>query len=111
MTDNVRLERWLIGNDGTNPSLSRSTPTQTGHSPFLKAVIDARSFDHLVGADRRIPSEEIQRIATEGAMHQGGSMTASSGTRRAPPPAYMVYAANRLSDRNFKLMKLDERGL
>jgi len=41
--------------------------TQTGHSPFLKAVIDARSFDHLVGADRRIPSEEIQRIATEGA--------------------------------------------
>jgi len=38
-------------------------------------------------------------------------MTTSSGTTQAPPPAYMVYAANRLSDRNFELMKLDERGL
>lgn len=31
--------------------------------------------------------------------------------RRAPPPAFLVYAANLLVDRQFKLMALDERGL
>lgn len=34
-----------------------------------------------------------------------------NGTRRAPPPAFLVYAANLIVDRNHKLMALDERGL
>jgi hypothetical protein len=32
-------------------------------------------------------------------------------TRRRPPPAFQVYAADLIADRNFKLMSLGERGL